>query len=282
MKNIYLLALLPLSLITTGASGITYGSPETFIGNFKIEAPIGSKLTVDYPNGFGAMGLSAGEKVTDDMLHYGGGNYLQNTANPNAVTFQTGVLNNDFTFNTTVVNAGTFKFPLHVYKDTVKTSKSVDFQPALLKTSFASGSGLSGKTAVLTFDVPSVNRQGGKSLEIVAPAANGVSVFLSKNNDSTKKLSLYFRMLCAKHPTTSVGTKGTSSACTSGEFKPYNSAAKDGSYINRYKISLLGSSSGNYYHNTIAFVPYDVVSNIFAKLPPGTYTGDLKVTFGVE
>ena len=281
MKSVCLLAL-PLSLITTGASGVTYGSPETFIGNFKIEAPgPGSKLTVDYPDGFGAMKLSAGEVMTDEMLQASGGSFLSNTAKPASFTFQTGVLNSDFTFNTTgVVSAGTFKFPLYVHKNYVKTGKSVDFQAALLKTSFAPGSSLSGKTAVLTFDVPSENRRGGKSLVIVSVATNGVGMILSKSDDSTKKLGFYFKMLCAKHPTASPSTKGTSAACTSSEFKPYNSAARNGNYINRYEMSLLGSSaSPNYYHNTIAFVPYYMSS---VTSPVGSYTGDLTVTFGVE
>ena len=53
--------------------------------------------------------------------------------------------------------------------------------------------------------------------------------------------------------------------------------------INKYKMSLLGSSSGNYYHNTISFVPYALMQNIdYAGAPPGSYTGNLKVTFGVE
>ena len=269
MKNIYLLALLPLGLITTGASG----SPHAFVGNFKIEAPIGSKLTVDYPDGFGSMKLSAGQKVYADML---GGAYLANYDPPSADTFQTNVLNSNFSFNNSVVNAGTFKFPMYVYKGG-KTSRTVDFQPALLKTSFTDIR-LSGKTAVLTFDVPSENREGGKSLVIANLATNGVAVYLSKNDDSTKKLYLYFKMLCAKHPTASPNTKGTSAACTSSEFKPYNSSAKQYSGIDKYKMSLPGIT-GNYYHNTISFVPYNVAG---FSAPAGTYTGNLKVTFGVE
>ena len=236
MKSIYLLALLPLSLITTGASGVTYGTPHTFIGSFNVEAPIGSKLTVDYPDGFGAMRLSAGEVMTEDMI--GSGYYLYNNTTPNAVTFQTGVLNNDFTFNTAVVNASIFKFPMYVYKGRYKKPGTADFQAALLKTSFASGSGLSGKTAVLTFDVPSENRQGGKSLTLSTIAVNGVSMLLSKSDDSTKRILFSFQMLCAKHPTTSVGTKGTSAACLSSEFGPYSGPR---GATNKYKMSLLGT-----------------------------------------
>ena len=193
MKSVCLLAL-PLSLITTtGASGVTYGSPETFIGNFKIEAPgPGSKLTVDYPTGFGSMKLSAGEVVTTDMVDLSSSNALANLATPNAVTFQTNVLKSDFTFNTTVVNAGTFKFPLHFYKNNTKTSKTVDFQPALLKTSFASGSGLSGKTAVLTFDVPSANgMSGGKSVFVETVAKNRVFINLLGGSNSDR-IPFYF------------------------------------------------------------------------------------------
>ena len=278
MKSVCLLAL-PLSLITTGASGVTYGSPETFIGNFKIEAPIGSKLTVDYPNNFGAMELSAGQRVTADMVDYNKGNSLRSTATPNAVTFQTGVLNNDFTFNTTVVNAGTFKFPLDFRKNTVPTGKTVAFQPALLRTSFTDDS-LSGKTAVLTFDVPSYNMDELKSITMIDPTLNAVGVRLSKNGNAGEQIKLRFKMLCAKHPTTS-GTKGTSAACTSSEFKPYNSSAKQYSGIDKYKMSLLGST-GNYYHNTISFVPYQLISGGYYTPTAGTYTGNLTVTFGVE
>ena len=285
MRNIYLLALLPLSLITTGASGVTYGSPYTFLGNFKIEAPgPGSKLTVDYPDGFGSMKLSAGEMVYADMINFVNENFLWNDSTPNAVTFQTGVLSNDFSFNTAVVNAGTFKFPMYAVKDYVKTGKSVDFQAALLKTSFASGSSLSGKTAVLTFDVPSENRRGGKSgksLNIGDLASNAVGVHVSKSDDPTKKLGFYFKMLCAKHPGTS--TKGRSAACTSSEFKPYDSAAKTGSNIDKYKMSLLGST-GDYYHNTISFVPNNLgaAATLTGNPPAGSYTGNLTVTFSVE
>ena len=283
MKSIYLLAL-PLSLITTtGASGVTYGSPETFIGNFKIEAPIGSKLTVDYPTGFGAMRLSAGEVVTVDMFEEGE-DYLENETTPNDATFQTNVLKSDFSFNDAVVNASTFKNPLYVYKGSSKTSRTIDFQAALLKTSFASGSGLSGKTAVLTFDVPSKNKLRGGSIEIWGP--NKFSVRLNPPTISSlpERLDLLFKMLCAKHPTESDGTKGTSAACTSNEFKPYDSGAGLWDNINKYKMSLLGSSSGNYYHNTIAFVPYavHVPSRGSSNISAGTYEGSLTVTFGVE
>ena len=284
MKNIYLLALLPLSLITTGASG----SPHTFVGNFKIEAPIGSKLTVDYPTGFGAMGLSSGEMVYANMFVEGKNYYLGNETAPNDATFQTNVLSNDFTFNTAVVNASTFKNPLYVYKGRRKTSRTIDFQAALLKTSFTDDS-LSGKTAVLTFGVPSKNRQLGKSLRLAAPdlTANKVNVRLNPTTSSPdpERLALYFQMLCAKHPTESDGSKGISVACTSNEFKHYDSGARFWGTVDKYKMSLLGSSSaGDYYHNTIAFVPYAVrvPSQGSSRISAGTYEGSLTVTFGVE
>ena len=76
------------------------------------------------------MRLSAGEMVYADMVDASGmTTYLENYSIPNPVTFQTNVLNNDFSFNTAgVVNASTFKFPIYVYKNRVKGgSRSVDF-----------------------------------------------------------------------------------------------------------------------------------------------------------
>ena len=68
MFNYLLLAsALGVVLSIPGASG----SPHTLLGNFEIEAvrpSISSKLTVEYPDGFGAMRLSDGEVMTEDMV----------------------------------------------------------------------------------------------------------------------------------------------------------------------------------------------------------------------
>ena len=315
VKNIYLLAL-PLSLITTGSFGVSYDSPHPFVGNFNIEAPLGSKLTVEHPDGFGAMKLAAGEWLDVDAFslktiryhrYHGGRQTLDYTrrlvlnGSPSASTFQTGVLDKNFAFNTSVVNPGSFKTTLNVYElnhwvewvDGWKPAdrfswnpspKTLSFQAALLKTSFPSDGGLDGSNAVLTFDAANSRSKG--PLELNSKADNKVNIRLVKRGGgAADELVLFFQMLCAKHPTESDGTKGTSAVCTGSEFGPYDSNAGSGSGVDKYKMKLIGAK-GNYYHNTIAFVPYSLAPSINAYRGPapttGSYNGNLTVTFGVE
>ena len=299
MHKIYLLAL-PLSLAMGGvnATSVSPGTAHTLVGSFTLEQPtLRSKLTVSHPTGFGAIALAANQSMNIEMFGVTNGRtgrLMGSNISATDANFVTEALASNFSFNTaTAVKAGTFENALKVKKrNSGKTgwdndgSKEVKFTGALLKTSF-SDSSLDNKTAVFTF--ASANQYtGSKNVKLINKSANKIGVQLKKKTSPTSNdvLEMTVQMLCGKHPNhpTTANTKGTSAACSSGEFQPDNTSATNGTGIDKYKMSLLGGhGSANVYNNTISFVPTELVATSNTVAPKGgTYVGDLKVTITVK
>lgn len=277
MKKLYLLAL-PLTLMATQArGGFFYLASDMVVHEAE---PDTSSFKLSQPAGATRLAIAPGQKLTTAMLDT---SILM--ADPptsaDVETFQTNVLDKDFKFNRAVVNPNSFKRTLVGYykgnlelKEGTPTGYKVDMLAAMVKTHFTAAH-LSGAHATMQFHSESGAK---KKLKVMGKNTLAYGATYKDKFGDTHKLQISFQMLCAKHAS-GLGGKVNSEVCDDSEFTPYKLG---GAKTDKYKM-FLGGMAGNYYHNTIAFVPVSIeaVGNS-RHAPAGTYKASVVVVFDVE